>query len=929
MAIGVRTVLAVGCVAVLAGCADVPAQQPQSPARAAVHGAARGPTATRTAFEQRILPSGLRVLWDQSAPGSLAGVVAVVRGGSRLDPPGQEGLAHLVEHLTYRAVDRPAGGDPPLTRWNRLIQDAVADMNGFTTPDYLMFYELGPPLELPALVSLEVARLTDPLAGVDEQAFTLEQQIIGSEHLVRSDPRAGQWPISHVFPRLFPAGHPYARPTGGTDESRARLTLAAARSYAAGAFQPENLTLLVTAPPDVMSMDAFVRGLPASLREATGKVPSPPVTPTGPATPLPSAAGAGMRSQAPTPVASPLPTREVWLAWELPGSYGDQGPAEDLLAGWLEQDLHSEDLVKEESGIQSVSVHLMPGVEAGALLVRILLAAPADPARVAQVVSARVTSLWSREPVARATFADLRSTIEAERLLDEPSQLERVMREASDAALGGRARSAADTMAAVGNVTNGSVAQLAYQNLTADRAHATLFTPETPGRAQAARAEKPHPNLHDHELVPGAAVWDAERLRRLLPAAPEITTVKTTTGLTVITARRPGVSAVAWLGFRGGSADATPPLLVELALRTRPDARQAAALHILTGRGATRDLSFDGVEFRPDRVNEALALLFAKATTMVQEWPGRDGLQRLLAPLAAAEAARGQKSDASFWRALFGDHRDARLVSTDDLDRVTRSDVDAWVGRVHNLRSAALVVVGDVEPAQVQRAAEVLSKQGIRPTWVAELPTPAPPRLRPSGEARTTAVISQRAGTLVDLRIGCLLPTMTVADGAHHALLAEAIEARLNDAIRIEQGDGYGVSVGVQRLRDGATALLLSTFVPETSLPRTLAVLHGHWTRWGQNGFDPSELNVGRWRATAALAAASSDANTVAMELLNVWSAEPSAVGPAALQPDLVSARGERINELFATCRANAVLGLTGDATRIRRALEQTWPDAR
>jgi len=328
-------------------------------------------------------------------------------------------------------------------------------------------------------------------------------------------------------------------------------------------------------------------------------------------------------------------------------------------------------------------------------------------------------------------------------------------------------------------------------------------------------------------------------------------------------------------------------------------------------------------------VNEALALLFAKGTTMVQEWPAHDGLQRLLAPLSAAEAARGQKWEASFWRALFGDHRDARLVSTADLDRVTRSDVDAWVGRVHNLRSAALVVVGDVDPAQVLRAAEVLSKQGTRPTWVADLPTPTPPRVRPPGDERTTAVLAQRAGTLTDLRLGCLLPTMAPADSAPHALLGETIEARLNDAIRIEQGDGYGVNVGVQRLRDGATALILSTAVPEQSLPRTLAALRAQWTRWGRSGFEPSELNVGRWRAAAMLAALASDPNALAMQLLDVWSAEPAAVGAAALQPDLAAARAERVNELFATCRANAVLGLTGDAARIRRALEQAWPEAR
>jgi predicted Zn-dependent peptidase len=386
---------------------------------------------------------------------------------------------------------------------------------------------------------------------------------------------------------------------------------------------------------------------------------------------------------------------------------------------------------------------------------------------------------------------------------------------------------------------------------------------------------------------------------------------------------------VAWLAFRGGYADASPPLLVELAVRARPDARQAPAVRMLPGRGATRDLSFDTITFRPDRINEALALLFAKATTMVNTWPTRERLTRLLAPVKAAETARGRKAEAAFWRALFGEHRDARLVSTDDLDRVTRADVDAWLGRVHGLRSAALVVVGDVDPAAVLRAAEILSKESMRPAWVADLDTPRAPAVRKPGAERVTAVVTDRPGTLVDLRLGCLLPTSSAADRAHETLLAGAMESRLNDAIRVEQGDGYGVTVNVQRLRDGATFLTAWTFIPQASLPRTLSVLRSHWRRWGQSGFDASELNVARWRAAGALAAAFANPNALAIGLLDTWSADPGAVGPAALRRDVAGASGARVGELFATCRANAVLGLTGDENDIHRALDQAWPGLR
>jgi predicted Zn-dependent peptidase len=68
-----------------------------------------------------------------------------------------------------------------------------------------------------------------------------------------------------------------------------------------------------------------------------------------------------------------------------------------------------------------------------------------------------------------------------------------------------------------------------------------------------------------------------------------------------------------------------------------------------------------------------------------------------------------EKAALDFARALFGDHPLARIVSKSDLGKVTRSDVDSWIGRVHNLHNAALVVVGDVDPAEVQRFATEIS----------------------------------------------------------------------------------------------------------------------------------------------------------------------------------------------------------------------------
>jgi predicted Zn-dependent peptidase len=427
------------------------------------------------------------------------------------------------------------------------------------------------------------------------------------------------------------------------------------------------------------------------------------------------------------------------------------------------------------------------------------------------------------------------------------------------------------------------------------------------------------------ELVPGATRRDVGELPGFLPPEPRIAVNKLPSGLTVVTVHRPGPAAVAWLGFRGGYTDADPPLLVELALRTRPEARQATRLHIVPGRGATRDMSFEAVEFLPAGLADALALLFAKAAAPVKEWPGKDGLERLLAAAASLEDAQTQKASHGFLRALFGDHPFARIVTTADLAKLTRSDIDTWVGRVHNVRNAALVVVGDVDRGEVERTAAILSRQLASPSWIANLPSPPPPAVRPARGERMQPVITARPGTLTDIRIGCLLPPLTGADRGHYELLRNAIEVRLNAALRINEGDGYGVEVAFERLRGGTTYLLASTFVEEAILPRTLASVRAHWRRWASEGFDASEINVARWRQAAKLAIQRTSPHAIAFELLDDWSADPATLDATRARTDLGALRAARVNEIFATCKANAVLGLTGNETAIRQALDRTW----
>jgi predicted Zn-dependent peptidase len=323
---------------------------------------------------------------------------------------------------------------------------------------------------------------------------------------------------------------------------------------------------------------------------------------------------------------------------------------------------------------------------------------------------------------------------------------------------------------------------------------------------------------------------------------------------------------------------------------------------------------------------DALKFLFAKAAAPIGQWPPRDALERMLAPLQASiEPAMGA-ANAAFARALIGDHPYARSVSLADLDRIARADVETWFGRVDNARNGVLVVVGNVEADQVAAIAEERAREWNSPSWLGELSMPPLPPPRPASEAHLVPVISDRAGGLTEVRLGCRLPTMKVADRGHYELLRFAMQERLNAALRFDRGEGYGVAVGTEWLRGGATYLVADTFVDAQDLSETLATIRGHWDRWAREGFDAGELNVARWRYVGALTVDQSMNQAIAAQLFNEWNAEPAALGHDDLNTDVAALKSLRVNELFATCKANGVLDLVGNAAVSRRALAQAWP---
>ena len=198
------------------------------------------------AFAERTLSNGLRVvtLEDHSTP--TVAVQMWYRVGSKDDPPGRSGFAHLFEHLMFKSTKRM----PPETL-DRLTEDVGGENNAFTTDDVTAYFESVPSHHLERLLWAEAERLSS--LTVDEANFRTERDVVKEEfrQSVLAPPYGefGEWIFKASFTK-----HPYQRPTIGNIEELDAASLDEVRRFHATFYRPDNAVLVVVGdfdPPDL------------------------------------------------------------------------------------------------------------------------------------------------------------------------------------------------------------------------------------------------------------------------------------------------------------------------------------------------------------------------------------------------------------------------------------------------------------------------------------------------------------------------------------------------------------------------------------------------------------------------------------------------------------------------------------------------------
>lgn len=863
------------------------------------------------------LGSGLRVVVEEDKRSPVVAVVALVGSGASSDPAGKEGLAHVVEHLVFRA--RHAGGP---SVWTRLEQQVGAGrFNAFTSLDHTAYETLAPREALGELLKLEGQRLSAPLAGVTDEVFTVEREVVRNELRQRNETGYVGQVLSWLQAASFPAGHPYARPTIGSHETLNALTLADAQRFVRKNYQPENVTLVITGDVDLAGVEALLQAnLPEAWRGSGPPLaisprlpqpaPEPPLAPPSPALVTHEAA-----------VVSP----ELYLGWVLPRGFDEASAVHDF----VRQSLTGQVVYAAwgDGDIVGLNTALIPGTRASLLLVRVVLQKGAHPEASAEKVLDQVYRVWNTEG---GTEDVLNRQIAFQRVhrwavvgmtRESEDLLARAVRRAELTHFSLDARAYGRTQAALAALDGAKVTNFAFRWLQRDRVRMVLVRPGENGVPALTSTASLPPD--DTEVAPAQA-------RPVAPAAPApLSTLRLENGLEVVLAPRAGLPLVTvGVALGGGSSSGQRLGAPELAQMVSIPKSRFEGSPTDFGLSERDDLRRDHLRYMMSgaagNVGNMLGILSEQLSHMGTEPAIVSYMAENVLPWRKAVDARPEvQSERALLHALYGAHPYGLPVTGEDLEKVTQADVEAWLDAVHRPGNAVVVIAGEFEPQQVEPLVRhYLGGWGGKGGPVAVPPVPA----APSTSKPTTFFIPRPGATQGRVQLACRLPETTPEAEARYALMAELLRARMWRQVREQMGATYGFFIEASLARGGAAHLLMDGMVDAPQLGPAMVAAKQALAFYGREGVPAADLEKARARLLAGQAVALTTTSDWVDALLEArvlgWDA-----ATVARRPELLRAvTAADLQKEFSGCSGRLVVGLIADESAARTAVNAAFP---
>ncbi len=229
------TALALALAAVLGTAAPlVLAKSPPPPATATVD----------IPFEEFTLPNGLRVVVHTDRKAPIVAVNLWYHVGSKDEPSGRSGFAHLFEHLMFQSSENHDG-----EFFAPFKQVGVTDQNGTTNTDRTNYFQNVPTTALDTALWMESDRMGHLLGAVDQAALDEQRGVVQNEKRQGENQPYGQaW--TKLMQALYPEGHPYHHTVIGSMNDLDAAALEDVHSWFRAWYGPNNAVLVLAGDID-------------------------------------------------------------------------------------------------------------------------------------------------------------------------------------------------------------------------------------------------------------------------------------------------------------------------------------------------------------------------------------------------------------------------------------------------------------------------------------------------------------------------------------------------------------------------------------------------------------------------------------------------------------------------------------------------------
>ena len=377
--------------AFLAACSTTPradvAAAPPPAAAPAIEAAEPAPLSAlvsevKLPHEQFTLPNGLTVLVHEDHKAPVVGFGVWYNVGSKDEPKGQTGFAHLFEHLMFYGSDNVR--DPIMTYLSNI---GATDWNGTTWFDRTNYFETVSKSNLERVLFMESDRMGYLLPAIDQKRLDLQRGVVQNEKREGDNQPKGLIEYE-ILETLFPNGHPYQHDTIGSMADLDAASLADVKQWFLDKYGPNNAIV-------ALSGDITLDEAKALMTKYFGAIPRGTVnTPT--AADVPTLAAPKSLT-----FKDSVPTVELQRRWVVPGITSDQLAALDLGAsvlGGLASSRLDNILVRDEKIAVAVSADMQPFHRIGFMEIDATVKPGVDPALVAKRLDEVVAQYLAEGP---------------------------------------------------------------------------------------------------------------------------------------------------------------------------------------------------------------------------------------------------------------------------------------------------------------------------------------------------------------------------------------------------------------------------------------------------------------------------------------------------------------------------------------------------